>query len=339
MRRDLAVPVDRPAEAAHLPADRGDVPVGDLARVAALLDRRVLGRQAEGVVAHRAQHGVAVPAAEVGDDVPERVVQDVAHVHPVRRRVREHLEHVEGAVVRPRRPAPGCRPRTRARPPRPPAISARSPAGRMRRGRLRPSSIWSPETKKPLDGEAVGKLRGVGRVGFLGQVISRAHGSQCNHALRMQPTIETTLLELLPDTAASPTASCRSAGCARRSSSSGSGRRSSSTTRRPCAHRRGRTAPPRRTRSSSTGRRRFRRSRCSRLLAEEGLGADVSTSGELAFALAAGIAGEQIVVHGNNKEDELLAVAGRGRARSSCSTRSRRSRGRGRPALPASWCA
>ncbi len=47
------------------------------------------------------------------------------------------------------------------------------------------------------------------------------------------------------------------------------------------------------------------------LLAEEGLGADVSTSGELAFALAAGIAGEQIVVHGNNKEDALLADAGK----------------------------
>jgi diaminopimelate decarboxylase len=47
------------------------------------------------------------------------------------------------------------------------------------------------------------------------------------------------------------------------------------------------------------------------LLAEEGFGADVSTSGELAFALAAGIAGEQIVVHGNNKEDALLADAGK----------------------------
>jgi diaminopimelate decarboxylase len=45
------------------------------------------------------------------------------------------------------------------------------------------------------------------------------------------------------------------------------------------------------------------------LLAEEGLGADVSTSGELAFALAAGIAGDQIVVHGNNKEDALLEGA------------------------------
>jgi diaminopimelate decarboxylase len=46
-----------------------------------------------------------------------------------------------------------------------------------------------------------------------------------------------------------------------------------------------------------------------RLLAEEGLGADVSTAGELAFAHAAGIAGERLVVHGNNKEDELLRGA------------------------------
>jgi diaminopimelate decarboxylase len=46
-----------------------------------------------------------------------------------------------------------------------------------------------------------------------------------------------------------------------------------------------------------------------RLLAEEGLGADVSTSGELAFALASGLRGEQIVVHGNNKEDALLQGA------------------------------
>lgn len=43
-----------------------------------------------------------------------------------------------------------------------------------------------------------------------------------------------------------------------------------------------------------------------RLLAEEGLGADVSTVGELEFALRAGITGERLVIHGNNKEDELL---------------------------------
>src|SRR5690242_8541429 len=46
-----------------------------------------------------------------------------------------------------------------------------------------------------------------------------------------------------------------------------------------------------------------------RLLAEEGLGADVSTSGELRFAQAAGIAGDRLVVHGNNKSDDELAAA------------------------------
>jgi diaminopimelate decarboxylase len=46
-----------------------------------------------------------------------------------------------------------------------------------------------------------------------------------------------------------------------------------------------------------------------RLFAEEGLGADVSTLGELAFARAAGLEGERIVFHGNNKSDEELRAA------------------------------
>ncbi len=46
-----------------------------------------------------------------------------------------------------------------------------------------------------------------------------------------------------------------------------------------------------------------------RLLAEEGVGADVSTVGELEFALRAGIPGDRMVIHGNNKEDELLRRA------------------------------
>ena len=51
-----------------------------------------------------------------------------------------------------------------------------------------------------------------------------------------------------------------------------------------------------------------------RLLAEEGLGADVSTLGELTFARRAGIAGERLVVHGNNKSDEELRAAADARA-------------------------
>jgi len=50
-----------------------------------------------------------------------------------------------------------------------------------------------------------------------------------------------------------------------------------------------------------------------RLLAAEGLGADVSTRGELEFALRAGVPGDRIVFHGNNKsDDELRAAAAAG---------------------------
>ena len=46
-----------------------------------------------------------------------------------------------------------------------------------------------------------------------------------------------------------------------------------------------------------------------RLLAEEGLGADVASLGELAYARRAGIEGPRLVVHGNNKSDEELRAA------------------------------
>ena len=46
-----------------------------------------------------------------------------------------------------------------------------------------------------------------------------------------------------------------------------------------------------------------------RLFATEGVGADVSTRGELEFALRAGLAGERLVFHGNNKSDEELGAA------------------------------
>jgi diaminopimelate decarboxylase len=46
-----------------------------------------------------------------------------------------------------------------------------------------------------------------------------------------------------------------------------------------------------------------------RLFGEEGLGADVSTLGELTLATRAGIPGERLVVHGNNKSDEELRAA------------------------------
>ena len=52
-----------------------------------------------------------------------------------------------------------------------------------------------------------------------------------------------------------------------------------------------------------------------RLLAAQGLGADVSTLGELAYALKAGVPGERVVVHGNNKSDEELRAGAEAGAR------------------------
>jgi diaminopimelate decarboxylase len=46
-----------------------------------------------------------------------------------------------------------------------------------------------------------------------------------------------------------------------------------------------------------------------RLFAAEGLGADVSTRGELEFAFRAGVRPERLVFHGNNKSDGELRVA------------------------------
>jgi diaminopimelate decarboxylase len=46
-----------------------------------------------------------------------------------------------------------------------------------------------------------------------------------------------------------------------------------------------------------------------RLLREEGVGADVASAGELAFARSAGLAGDDLVVHGNNKDRAFLREA------------------------------
>jgi diaminopimelate decarboxylase len=48
-----------------------------------------------------------------------------------------------------------------------------------------------------------------------------------------------------------------------------------------------------------------------RLLQEEGIGADVASAGELAYAGAAGLHGDELVIHGNNKDLPFLAEAGR----------------------------
>jgi diaminopimelate decarboxylase len=51
-----------------------------------------------------------------------------------------------------------------------------------------------------------------------------------------------------------------------------------------------------------------------RALREEGIGADVASPGELAFSEAAGLSGDELVVHGNNKDEPFLRRAAEQRA-------------------------
>ena len=137
------------------------------------------------------------------------------------------------------------------------------------------------------------------------------------------------MLELFPSSSAVDGAGAvRSAAYRRPSSQSASGRRSSCTASRRCA------SEARALRAAVEGGRivfgtkAFPNLAVLRLLREEGLGADVASSGELAFALAAGLTGDEIVVHGNNKDEQFLGEAapkGDGRVR-----RAGRSRPRGR---------
>jgi diaminopimelate decarboxylase len=48
-----------------------------------------------------------------------------------------------------------------------------------------------------------------------------------------------------------------------------------------------------------------------RVLRDDGVGADVASAGELAFARAAGLSGDELVVHGNNKDEAFLDAAAR----------------------------
>ena len=128
---DLAAPVDRPAHPVHLLPDVDDVALGDDARMAAFLDRGILCREPECVVAHRTQHLHPLAPAQMGDHVPDRVIERVPHVE-IAGRVRQHLDDVRLAADRCARAPPdrGSGPGTTARRPRPAAISPRSLVGR-----------------------------------------------------------------------------------------------------------------------------------------------------------------------------------------------------------------
>ena len=126
----------------------------------AVADRGVLGGQAERVVAHRPQHAVAAPPAQVGDDVADRVVQDVPHVQ-LARRVRQHLDDVRLARPRPRRARDSACGTRRA------SSQTRCQRCSISFGSYLSVISLSPGTKKPLAREAQGKLSRRRRVRLL----------------------------------------------------------------------------------------------------------------------------------------------------------------------------
>ena len=304
-----------------------DVPLGALARVDALADRGVLGRQAERVEPLRVEHVHAVARAEARDDVADRVDEHVPHVQRPRR-VREHLEDValrSASRARSRR-------RTPSRPPRPAATSPRS----LFASYLSIASlIRFGGTKKPLAREAPTRTPRLSPRSFPGL------WKKLLHEPKTVPGRIRRCSSSFPDSARIETGRARArrrAGV--RSSRSGSGRRSSSTARRRSA----RQARALRAAAGADGRvfygtKAFPNVAVLRLLREEGVGADVASAGELAFARAAGLAGERAR---RARQQQGRGVPARGRGASaprSCSTRRTRPSSRRPPASSACSCA
>ena len=92
-RVDRAALVVAQAEAADLAPVGGDVLGGGDRRVRAGLHGELLGRQPEGVEAHRVEHVAAGHPLVAAVDVGAGEAQRVADVEPGARRVREHVEH------------------------------------------------------------------------------------------------------------------------------------------------------------------------------------------------------------------------------------------------------
>jgi hypothetical protein len=91
---EFARPVDRVAHRLQLRAHVLDVGVGPFGRRGLVLDRGVLGRQAERVPAHRLQHVAAVHALEAADHVADGVVAHVPHVQRTGG-IRQHRQAIE----------------------------------------------------------------------------------------------------------------------------------------------------------------------------------------------------------------------------------------------------
>ena len=98
-RGQPARPVVGEAQQLDLPLDVGDVLRRRFARMDTMLHRVLLGRQPEGVVAHRVQDVVAQHPREPRDDVRGRVALRMPHVQTGAAGIGEHVQHVEPRPV------------------------------------------------------------------------------------------------------------------------------------------------------------------------------------------------------------------------------------------------
>ena len=302
VRGELARPVDRPADALHGLADRRDVAVDDLAGMTAFLDGRVLGRQPERVEALWVQDPHPVPAPEVGDDVADRVDEHVAHVQ-LAGRVREHLQHValrnaldlvragirhlEGALVLPDA--------------LPLLLDSLGVVPLHHR-------LSSPrDTKKPLAREASWDRHGSRRVRSLG--VTQEAAAWAGNRNRHNRPMSDPVLDLFPDSARTDEGELVLGGLRASELAERYGTPLCvycEQTLRARARQAEGAVPDAFVVYASKA---FPNVAIMRLFAEEGLGADVASLGELAFARAAGIEGDRLFVHGNAKSDEELAAA------------------------------
>ncbi len=94
-RIDLAVPVVGETQRFDLPAERIDIILGGDSRVDVLLDRVLLGGQAEGIPAHGVQDVVAAHPLVSADDIRGGVSLRVPHMQPGPAGIGEHIEDVE----------------------------------------------------------------------------------------------------------------------------------------------------------------------------------------------------------------------------------------------------
>ena len=63
------------------------------------LDRILLGRQAEGVIAHGVQHVLALHTMVAADHIGGKVAQRVTHMQTLARRIREHVHREIGRAA------------------------------------------------------------------------------------------------------------------------------------------------------------------------------------------------------------------------------------------------